>query len=436
MSQAGVAKERARKKKKSADLLSNLPEEVRLKVLERLPVKDAIKTSILSTNWRYNWAKLPRIIFDSKFLLTIDKESVEASDISGSYSNIVSNILLGHDGPIHKFVLCIPWWFKSGSNIYLWLRYVSRKRVGELTVIDEREQAEKLPSTVFLYAELTCLTLQWCKISTLPRTFTSFPHLTSLALIRCDFKSTSILERIINSSPQLRFLHLGAAEVINVTVHSPKLEHLIVEGLLGVLRLGDETINIKKMELDFDSNTHFSLVHSSLPVLQSLSFGSCCFMSNSHWRFGNNGIISAQINSRRRFGDQCIISDLEWVEIQALKLTDVPLYCDFISSFVLKLLYYDLCRCRLPRHMSGCKDFDLKDGALQGLKYVELVGVSGSCNELCVIEVILKCAPVLKVMTIELSGDVKTDDKEKLKIATKLVKFSRAARNVRIVFNT
>ncbi|XP_021765271.1 F-box protein At5g03100-like [Chenopodium quinoa] len=46
------------------DQISTLPEEIRQHILSLLPCKEAIKTSILSSNWRYVWLNLPTLSFD------------------------------------------------------------------------------------------------------------------------------------------------------------------------------------------------------------------------------------------------------------------------------------------------------------------------------------------------------------------------------------
>ncbi|KAM3357956.1 hypothetical protein P3S68_020887 [Capsicum galapagoense] len=49
------------------DRISELPANVIDRILELLPVKDAAKTSILSKNWRYNWAMLSNLQLDEAF---------------------------------------------------------------------------------------------------------------------------------------------------------------------------------------------------------------------------------------------------------------------------------------------------------------------------------------------------------------------------------
>ena len=42
-----------------ADVISNLPEEVLLRILSLVPTKSAVKTSVLSKRWELLWARVP-----------------------------------------------------------------------------------------------------------------------------------------------------------------------------------------------------------------------------------------------------------------------------------------------------------------------------------------------------------------------------------------
>ncbi|XP_076899059.1 F-box/LRR-repeat protein At2g29930-like [Bidens hawaiensis] len=58
-------KKKSKRSKNSVDLISNLPDPILHLILSRLPTtEEAVRTSILSTPWRYLWTSLPSIDLD------------------------------------------------------------------------------------------------------------------------------------------------------------------------------------------------------------------------------------------------------------------------------------------------------------------------------------------------------------------------------------
>ncbi|CAI0458695.1 unnamed protein product [Linum tenue] len=50
-----------------ADRITNLPADVIQRILVFLPIKDAAKTSILTSKWRHLWRSIPQLVFDKRF---------------------------------------------------------------------------------------------------------------------------------------------------------------------------------------------------------------------------------------------------------------------------------------------------------------------------------------------------------------------------------
>lgn len=87
----------------TSDLISNLPCNVIECILSRLPIREAARTSILSTKWRYQWVTLSHLVFhdlgnDSYFYQR--QPTLELV-------KIINGVLMHHNGPILKFVLSI-----------------------------------------------------------------------------------------------------------------------------------------------------------------------------------------------------------------------------------------------------------------------------------------------------------------------------------------
>ncbi|XVF43344.1 hypothetical protein PTKIN_Ptkin02bG0033000 [Pterospermum kingtungense] len=50
---------------KNSDIISNLPDNITEQILARLSIRDAVRTSVLSRNWRYRWTTIPHLVFDT-----------------------------------------------------------------------------------------------------------------------------------------------------------------------------------------------------------------------------------------------------------------------------------------------------------------------------------------------------------------------------------
>ena len=113
----------------SPDLISDLPQSIIEGILTRLPIRDAVRTSILSSKWRYKWATLTQLVFDEKCVIL----SNDRCEVEDSLVKFITKALFLHQGPIHKFQLttthlqCCP-------DIDQWLLFLSRNDIKELVL--------------------------------------------------------------------------------------------------------------------------------------------------------------------------------------------------------------------------------------------------------------------------------------------------------------
>ncbi|XP_019188341.1 PREDICTED: F-box/FBD/LRR-repeat protein At1g13570-like [Ipomoea nil] len=87
----------------SRDVISELPTDVKERILARLPTRQAARTAILSTGWRDVWLGLGQIVVDSDLLQCVRRCE---GDRSVAFVNMINDILLCHPGPVKKFTLC------------------------------------------------------------------------------------------------------------------------------------------------------------------------------------------------------------------------------------------------------------------------------------------------------------------------------------------
>ncbi|CAN1186285.1 F-box/FBD/LRR-repeat protein At1g13570 [Linum perenne] len=128
--------------------IGKLPADVICLILTFLPIKQAVRTSILSTQWRHRWRRIPQLVFDEDFA-TISANSKVMLEIYQA--------LLGHEGPVNKFELAIPG-MSLCPQVHQLIHYLSTKNVKELSlVIPEAEETSYNPDMVTLFASLPAL---------------------------------------------------------------------------------------------------------------------------------------------------------------------------------------------------------------------------------------------------------------------------------------
>ncbi|KAF8407747.1 hypothetical protein HHK36_006882 [Tetracentron sinense] len=167
------------------DIISNLPEHVIETILVHLPIRDAVRTSVLSHTWRYKWATTPELVFDDYSIPPpfFDENTILTSqDViihMHKLVNFIDRVLLVHKGPVHKFNLSTH--FLNNSFIGAWILFLSRNGVKELTFKYRGEKYYRAPYSFFSCQAITCLNLLYC-IFEPPSVFKGFSHLKSLNL--------------------------------------------------------------------------------------------------------------------------------------------------------------------------------------------------------------------------------------------------------------
>lgn len=78
------------------DIISNLPLNVLEHILMCLPIRDAVRTGILSSKWRYKWVSIPELVFDDSCVPISSSITARKS----KFVTFVDRVLLLHKGPI------------------------------------------------------------------------------------------------------------------------------------------------------------------------------------------------------------------------------------------------------------------------------------------------------------------------------------------------
>ncbi|KAI3763940.1 hypothetical protein L2E82_13938 [Cichorium intybus] len=146
--------------RQSLDRISALPQDTIENILSLMPIRDALRTSILSKKWRYCWTRMPKLVFNDA-LVGVPSDIEEMNKYK--LVNAIFHVLLLHRGPISEIRICV---------VDTEISYAIDQMILHLS---RRKNIKKLFLGIYEYY-------------TLPRSFFSWQGLEHLVLLYCDFE--------------------------------------------------------------------------------------------------------------------------------------------------------------------------------------------------------------------------------------------------------
>ena len=253
------------------DKISHLPNEVMVKILSCLTLTEAVRTSVLSSKWKYKSAMLPDLVFDEK------------RQTNALYVKIVDHVLLVHIGPIPMFKLSNRDVLLAPCDIDRWIIHLSRNSIKKVVLDIFRGHDYNIPSCLFSCQDIVHLELFGCKLLNFPSTFKGFKSLKNL-----DFESVTVaqdlFDKLIGCSPLLERLTLRDCDGFsNLLVNAPNLQYIGASdafenvNIENALQLADFSIDLRSNVewVSAGSNSSNLLkVFDNVPHIQMLTVGS------------------------------------------------------------------------------------------------------------------------------------------------------------------
>ncbi|PHT33575.1 hypothetical protein CQW23_25375 [Capsicum baccatum] len=354
-------------------MLNNFPENVIDEILMCLPFRDAVRTSILSTKWRYVWRRLPELMLSH----TSWKPEEDLTDLTSNFRKITDHILAFHFGPVTKFTLSIPY-FDICPIIDDLIHFLSKNGIQHLVLrLPIRGKPYELPSSLFTCSQLRHLTLQNCVIPHQPA-FKGFDRLISLELHDVTI-SSEFLERFISRCLLLEQLVLqisGASRNI-IKISAPMLRSI------------DYTGNLR------------SVCVKTIPLLAKLS------LSHREYYWG-----AGKCNIAKFFEP--------FSALEHLHLNDMSLAAGAESD---------------DNHLPPFESLEverLSDVTFNHLREVKVMQTNGTIPEKQLIELLLAKSPELVRMLIV---PCLVEEFATVQILSELIRFQRASPNAEVVYN-
>ncbi|KDP39077.1 hypothetical protein JCGZ_00834 [Jatropha curcas] len=209
------------------DIISVLPEEVLHYILSFLPMKDIVRTSLLSKRWKYKWKSNPRYDFDA---MSDDFKNNRSQGMEMSLQRSVHQVLsCDNSDCIEKFRLRLRGSVIE-SDVCRWISNAVKRKVQELDISLRLGKRFPLPHILFTSESLITLKLEMRCALHIPRSI-CFPKLKSLYLSHAVFEDEKSLNLLFSGCPVLQELVIYCwywETVENVTVSLPTLRTLTI----------------------------------------------------------------------------------------------------------------------------------------------------------------------------------------------------------------
>ncbi|XP_031117014.1 F-box/FBD/LRR-repeat protein At1g13570-like [Ipomoea triloba] len=376
------------------DVISSLPAEVKQRILECLPIRDAARTAVLSTHWNDVWLRLGRLVFDREFFECFSSryEDDEEGEEGMAQISTINDILLLRAGAVKKFTLHLedvsdpkP----RQSDLDLWCRFLSRNRndLEELELFISR--IHKLPSYIFSCRTIKQLSLGYFIFDLpIPGPGCIFPCLTSLVFWNVEFSDN--VKGIGYTIPNLEELSFCCQGITNFEICSPKLERYTVADSLFGRKLDESRCFTRYLQII----TTLSLSANLLPV-------PC---KNAEIA---RVTLPTAINLKTIDLYELNVSCPEQLAFALQLVQNSPTLC------ALRILAFNsLCCCDITmgtRLMEDPNSCIIKQD-LKILDTIMISGLGGSTLEMLFVKMLLSKSPALKILNIMVCADDNSED--------------------------
>lgn len=249
------------------DTITRLPSSIIENILGRLPLREMVRTSLLSREWKHKWLTCPELVFDVWF----DQMFLKGRELNP----IIHHILRHHRGPLLKLSIRVPY-LRSCPEIDEWLQLLPRDTLQDLSLRVSIGGKHRLTTHLFTFRHLRSLRLESCAFDP-PLGFEGFKKLVNVELQNVGLVPNRFGEFMASCSAieTLRLLHCTALGCLEIT--GPKLKLLEFDGIFSSISFKNCPL-LKDVRLAFsldfnmENGFYFSLVESlnCLPVVEEL----------------------------------------------------------------------------------------------------------------------------------------------------------------------
>ncbi|KAF9616373.1 hypothetical protein IFM89_029627 [Coptis chinensis] len=442
--------------------ISHIPDPIRSHIVSFLPMKEAMRSSILSRQWRYVCSSLSNLDFKQ-----CDFEETKERK-TGDFVDFIDEMLSTHDGlDITRFSLNMkaddPFLYSRQLNSWISFAVKHNVRDFELSSYICRRRFEKLPQCLFTSSSLTKLSLYTVELN-LP-TIVNFPVLKSLLLDDVTFLGENLVNKLLSSSscPVLEKLviwYCCCIDINTISISIPTLKYLT---LFDTHELNISIINSVLRKLKYMCCNPPNIIYENVISVVSAKFdfsldiSLCSPPVDSFFKSASKILVWL-----RNVEKLCLLSGFIEMPVQflsrdreflaskpssccSLKHLHVDMFASEKHAQVITLLsrsypnlqtlsiivedLYEKAAISNMANVEECwKPTQLPSGdILNSLKTVDIEGFKGSDGELCLVRFLLENAKILEKMNICYSDEKLETVRCQMCITEMLPKFTKVS---------
>ncbi|XP_010427222.1 PREDICTED: FBD-associated F-box protein At4g10400-like isoform X1 [Camelina sativa] len=251
------------------DRISELSDELLIKILLFVPTKVAVSTSVLSKRWEYLWMWLPKLDYGGRHYSPSDCEMLQCF--------LDKNLPLHRAPVIESFRLDLSSRNFTTENIKLWVVIAAYHCVRKLEIIYESypEKPNILPSNLYTCKSLVILKLKGTILLDVPRV-AFLPSLKTMHLRSVRYHNDEeSLQRLLSNCPVLKDLLVDLCEhdsMGKLTVVVPSLQSLSLyipyNFDIGGIEIRTPFLKYFKLE-DCSDKRHYCLVENMPNLIEA-----------------------------------------------------------------------------------------------------------------------------------------------------------------------
>ncbi|AEE32659.1 F-box/RNI-like/FBD-like domains-containing protein [Arabidopsis thaliana] len=312
------------------DRISQLPEPLISEILFHLSTKDSVRTSALSTKWRYLWQSVPGLDLDPY-----------ASSNTNTIVSFVESFFDSHrDSWIRKLRLDLGY-HHDKYDLMSWIDAATTRRIQHLDVHCFHDN--KIPLSIYTCTTLVHLRLRWA-VLTNPE-FVSLPCLKIMHFENVSYPNETTLQKLISGSPVLEELILFSTMYPKGNVlqlRSDTLKRLDINEFIDVVIYAPL---LQCLRAKMYSTKNFQIISSGFPAKLDIDF------VNTGGRYQKKKVIEDILIDISRVRD-LVISSNTWKEFFLYSKSRPLLQFRYISHLNARFYISDLEM--LPTLLESC----------------------------------------------------------------------------------